>query len=872
MPTLEGTVQRLACNQSSKTVAEDFLSGEQPLFYKKATARLQCALFLDTPEESTLVTDVSNITSAKLAIRKGGPTGTLLVTKTITSSAVGATTWDNWVVGTDQHFEFVLSAVDTNHETPSNGKLRIYFTIRVTTASSEYVAAHGYGIIQDVGITDDVATPTPPAFTNLYVDGAGVVQNPLVNFPSNSLFQDGVPIHFHIRKTFGVLQLVEDLGADREGVTSASDAFDEGLDYFRENNFREDYLVEGVPAATSSPGGTILMPNGTFKIDRSIDVHENNVYIIGQGQGQNSTRDEEATRILFDAAAAPAPMVIFRSLINVPAGAGRRRGQGGISRVTLDCNSRATRGLEINSWRDGVFEDLRILYATVAGVFTGALTNALNPGSTQRCYFRNVNVECLNAIGWHLTGAISGNTSFCTFNTCRAYVAEAIAWLLESTDNCTFIALQGDTSPGFYSLVLGSQDDNSQGGTGYCRQNQFFGIEMITGVHAKASQTGGNSSGSNVIHAYSRGNGAPAPVLQEGANGSRDAQLFVWSRTGVEKAGSRIASVGTTKNYLDNPSFEHWQEKTAYSGLVGLSNIYVADRWSTRYSSGSAYGVTREAGFAGSRYCLRVTRALGSVTTAGNFLSQRIDDALVPFLAGKMVTLSGWFRAGPDFGANINIYMMISTGTLAGDTFGWAPMGFTTGQVSSGSKPLGMLIPGQAIFGEDAVYKVPADAKTLYLHILWNSGTSAATVNDYVEFSNLKLEIGAQSSLFDPPNVQADLAACQRYYRKSFALATAPAQNVGAGTGEHTSLVAIAGAVANRMARVQFAMRKAPTVTLFNPEAASAQVRNITDGANATSSAATNITESGFDVTYVGNAAGSVGDLVGVHWVADARS
>jgi len=65
-------------------------------------------------------------------------------------------------------------------------------------------------------------------------------------------------------------------------------------------------------------------------------------------------------------------------------------------------------------------------------------------------------------------------------------------------------------------------------------------------------------------------------------------------------------------------------------------------------------------------------------------------------------------------------------------------------------------------------------------------------------------------------------------------------------------------------------MRAAPTITLYNPLAANAQIRDIVAVADFTASAAAQQTEWSFSVQGTGNAATAVGNTLLVHATADA--
>lgn len=100
----------------------------------------------------------------------------------------------------------------------------------------------------------------------------------------------------------------------------------------------------------------------------------------------------------------------------------------------------------------------------------------------------------------------------------------------------------------------------------------------------------------------------------------------------------------------------------------------------------------------------------------------------------------------------------------------------------------------------------------------------AAATNNYWQITGVQLETGSVATPFEFKSFGQDLRECQRYYFKTFDQATAPAQNVGAGS--------VGGALrgSSSATNVQFiasmsfpvAMRAAPTITTFSPDSATA--------------------------------------------------
>jgi hypothetical protein len=169
------------------------------------------------------------------------------------------------------------------------------------------------------------------------------------------------------------------------------------------------------------------------------------------------------------------------------------------------------------------------------------------------------------------------------------------------------------------------------------------------------------------------------------------------------------------------------------------------------------------------------------------------------------------------------------------------------------------------------VFTVPVDAKNLCV-VLYRNTIGAAS--DAVGIAEMRMTMGTEIIDWKDTPLSEDLEKCQRYFYKTFAYATVPAQSLGVTTGCIKWSAGVAGAVAGTWNYHAFPvpMWKAPTITLFNPAAANAQVRQI--GATAgdcTSSSGAEITDRGCGVTCTPGASAVVGTILGVHLTAEAE-
>jgi hypothetical protein len=138
--------------------------------------------------------------------------------------------------------------------------------------------------------------------------------------------------------------------------------------------------------------------------------------------------------------------------------------------------------------------------------------------------------------------------------------------------------------------------------------------------------------------------------------------------------------------------------------------------------------------------------------------------------------------------------------------------------------------------------------------------------------SGLKFEEGkaTDTGTFD---LSLELIRCQRLFEKSFELFTTPVQNVGSNIGTFCFTLATGGATFQRSGQLRWTVtkRSVPTVTLFNPMAANAQIRDSTASLDFTGSTPTQIGDTGCALNGTAAAGSAVGNRATVHWTSDAN-
>ena len=330
-----------------------------------------------------------------------------------------------------------------------------------------------------------------------------------------------------------------------------------------------------------------------------------------------------------------------------------------------------------------------------------------------------------------------------------------------------------------------------------------------------------------------------------------------------------------SKNVVLNSSFQIWQRGTSGSA-TSSSGTYVADRWSGLLIGATPTNtITRQVtndttNLPFIQYCLRYQRTAGQTATGTMYLTQSLESVnSIPF-AGKSVTLSFYARAGANYSSASNVLTAtVSSGTGTDQNVN---SGFT-GNVSVISQNATLTTTWQRFSYTATVGSTATQLATLFYY----SPTGTAGANDYFEVTGVQLEVGSQSSPYAPAgngNIQAELAMCQRYYRKSYNQAVTPGTaSSNPGIEFAQGYVALASASPYKSVSLAQTMRTAPTVTIYSFAGTTGRVSdNNGNDLAASSGLTTYVGDGGFTVSN--QSGGSVTPTGGgflFHYVASAE-
>ncbi len=332
-------------------------------------------------------------------------------------------------------------------------------------------------------------------------------------------------------------------------------------------------------------------------------------------------------------------------------------------------------------------------------------------------------------------------------------------------------------------------------------------------------------------------------------------------------------------NYAVNGGFEFAQEQTPGTYTTISDKNYGPDQWwVTRENADVQY--KREDGTAESGLTSKYFGTFKKITNTGKFfICQPLEGRDSVPLRGKTMIFPIKLKASGSKTIRMAVLELQTGGTMDAP-----PATLVTAFGANGVDPtfgtnVAIITAAQSksvttAFQQFSVsVTVPSNSKNLFLAI-WTNDQFAA--NDTLSVAEADFYPGSAVRAWMPKKYDEDLAACRRYFFKTFDIDIAPVQNVGNTLGTIRSIAGKAGATGTAAVipfRFPVRMFATPTVTTFNPSAANAQIRDSSAGADCSSTSASSFhtTADATTISATGNASTAVGNIVDVHITAKAR-
>jgi hypothetical protein len=341
------------------------------------------------------------------------------------------------------------------------------------------------------------------------------------------------------------------------------------------------------------------------------------------------------------------------------------------------------------------------------------------------------------------------------------------------------------------------------------------------------------------------------------------------------------------KNLIINGAFDIWQRTAGVSqtGIGPSTTIFGPDRFALSVGAATAgvASITRATSSPSNiftPYAFRINCTTADASTSSGeqvTLRYRIEGVDIRHIMGKVCTLSFWVRAYQtgtfciamnNSGADRNY---VATYTInQSDTWEYKTITFTMHDGLSGTwtyapDTTGLNIRWTLLCGTDFQTSNPN---------IWESSSAKYATSSQVNFfsstnnnfflKNIQFELGPVATDFESRLYQTELALCQRYYEKSYALETAPGSISSAG-----SVIGIRGNGAG-VGYLAYKVQKPNTAVLTiysTATGASGNVRNLNTGTDQAATTGSS-SEYGFNAY---SATASISDVFAFQWTANAE-
>jgi hypothetical protein len=324
----------------------------------------------------------------------------------------------------------------------------------------------------------------------------------------------------------------------------------------------------------------------------------------------------------------------------------------------------------------------------------------------------------------------------------------------------------------------------------------------------------------------------------------------------------------TGKNKILNGDFSIWQRGTSFT--PGGGTTYSADRCFHYWDGNGSHTISRQtftpgsapvAGYEGQYFFRHQQTTAGTGGTYMAVIGQLIED--VRTLAGQTVTFSFWAKADAartyvyffDQGFGTGGSASVNAAALSVPmTTSWQRFTYTFNMPSVSGKTI----------GPNSCLSVRMDS-------------NAVNTTQTIDIWGIQLEAGSVATPFtiNTANQQAELAACQRYYQKSYNTDVAP------GTASNLSGIVVSAPISSTVANgfsfghvpLKVEMRAAPSVVIYSFAGTVGVVSNGTPSDLAANSGGVN-TAGTRSFSMINNSGGTLTSANGsiiFHYVASAE-
>lgn len=341
-----------------------------------------------------------------------------------------------------------------------------------------------------------------------------------------------------------------------------------------------------------------------------------------------------------------------------------------------------------------------------------------------------------------------------------------------------------------------------------------------------------------------------------------------------------LADLGT-ENLIINGCFRAAQRGTSFTAATTPANnddTYLLDRWVLLSDGNDIVDISQDTSVAPSGAEASMKSLVATANSKWGFV-QIIEGKDAEKIIGRSASIQ--FKARTTTGAVINniraalISWSSTEDSVTSDVVStWNASGVdptlaTNWTYENTPSNLGVTADSFSTHRLENISIDTASTENVALFI-WVDDTDAA-VNDVLYIADVKVNLGAIATAYEkrPFGVEENLV--QRFYQKTFPAGTAPAQSAG-NTGSLAYYALLTGVNSFSIPwTFNTRMRSAPTVTFYNPGAANANWRNITDAGDSAAGATLEAAEWGVIVSNAQVATDGAGEVLRIHATAESE-
>jgi hypothetical protein len=298
------------------------------------------------------------------------------------------------------------------------------------------------------------------------------------------------------------------------------------------------------------------------------------------------------------------------------------------------------------------------------------------------------------------------------------------------------------------------------------------------------------------------------------------------------------------KNSIINGGMDIWQRGTS---VAGTTTVLLADRWNAyRAVAGSTFS-RQASGLTGFNYGLRMQRDSGNSATNLLQTLQNYETVNTIPLAGQTVTLSWYAKVGANFSATSSqMFVQVYTGT-------GTDQNILNGYTGSTTLLNNTVTITTSYVRYSKTFTIGSTMTEMSIVFGFNP-TGTASTNDWLEITGVQLELGSTPTTFSRAGgggIQGELAACQRYYQKSYGQAvTVPTNATASGLAMGVTTGTTATGAYLGYVKLPVTMRISPTITIYSYTSSTSGVVSDSGGTDKTanSGVAVNIGDSSYQV------------------------